>query len=70
MIAPRVEFRTIKVDELQCMFAIINKIKLASVISMVEHWRTMSTRTGKIEIIALVIQIATYIRLLVGAQVT
>jgi hypothetical protein len=52
------------------MFAIINKIKLASVISMVEHWRTMSTRTGKIEITALVIQIATYIRLLVGAQVT
>jgi hypothetical protein len=37
MIFPRVEFRTVRVDELQSLFAIIHKIKLAPVISMVEH---------------------------------
>jgi hypothetical protein len=31
MIAPTVEFRTVRVDELQCLFAIINKIKLVPV---------------------------------------
>jgi hypothetical protein len=70
MIAPRVEFRTVRVDELQCLFAIINKIKLAPVVSMVEHWRTMATRTGKIEITSLVTRIATYLRALAGDQVT
>jgi hypothetical protein len=70
MIAPRVEFRTVRMDELQCLFAIINKIKLAPIISMVEHWRTMATRTGKIEITSLVTRIATYLGMLVGAQVT
>jgi hypothetical protein len=70
MIAPRVEFRTVRVDELQCLFAIIHKIKLAPVVLMVEHWRTMAIRTGKIEITSLVTRIATYIRALVGAQVT
>jgi hypothetical protein len=45
-------------------------IKLAPVVPMVEHWRTMATRTGKIEIISLLTRIATYIRALVGAQVT
>jgi hypothetical protein len=68
--APRVEFRTVRVDELQCLFAIIHKIKLAPVISMVEHWRTMATRTDKIEITPLVTRIATYIGALEGAQVT
>jgi hypothetical protein len=48
MIAPRVEFRTVRVDKLQCLFAIINKIKLAPVVSMVEHWRAMARRTGNI----------------------
>jgi hypothetical protein len=70
MIAPRVEFRTVGVDELQCLFANINKIKLAPIISMVEHWRTMGTRTGKIEITSLVTQISTYLGVLAGAQVT
>jgi hypothetical protein len=70
MIAPRVELRTIRVDELQCLFAIIHKIKPAPVISMVEHWQTMSTRMGKIEITSLVTQIATYLGALEGAQVT
>jgi hypothetical protein len=70
IIAPRVEFRMVRVDELHCLFAIINKIKLAPVVSMVEHWRTMVTRTGKIEITSLVTQIATYLGALVGAQVT
>jgi hypothetical protein len=70
MIAPRVEFRTVRVDELQYLFAIIHKIKLALVVLMVEHWRTMATRTGKIEITSLVTRVATYIRALVGAQVT
>jgi hypothetical protein len=37
MIAPRVEFRTVRVDELQCLFAIIHKIKLVVVVSIVEH---------------------------------
>jgi hypothetical protein len=37
MITPRLEFRTVRVDKLQCMFAIINKIKLALIVSMVEH---------------------------------
>jgi hypothetical protein len=54
MISPRVEFRTVRVDELQCMFAIIKKIKPVPVVSMVEHWRTMTTRTGKIEVTSLV----------------
>jgi hypothetical protein len=36
---------------------------------MVEHWCTMATRTGKIEITSLVTRIATYIGALVGAQV-
>jgi hypothetical protein len=67
MIAPRVEFRTVRVDELQCLFAIMHKIKLALVISMVEHWRTMATRTGKIEITSLVTRIATYNGALEGA---
>jgi hypothetical protein len=70
MIAPRVEFRMVRVDELQCLFSIINKIKLAPVISMVEHWRNMATRTGKIEITSLVTQIAMYLGALVGAPVT
>jgi hypothetical protein len=68
MIAQRVEFRTVRVDELQCMFAIIHKIKLAPLVSMVEHWRTMATRTGKIEITSLVTRIATYIGSLEGAR--
>jgi hypothetical protein len=54
MIAPRVEFRMVRVDELQYLFAIINKIKIAPIVSMVEHWRTMATRTGKIELTSLV----------------
>jgi hypothetical protein len=70
MISPRVEFRTVRVDELQCLFAIINKIKLAPVVSMVEHWRTMATRTGKIEITSLVTRIVAYLGALAGAQVT
>jgi hypothetical protein len=70
MIAPRVEFRAVRVDELQCLFATINKIKFAHVVSMVEHWRTMATRTGKIEITSLVTRISTYIGSLVGVQVT
>jgi hypothetical protein len=70
MIAPRVEFRTVRVDELQCLFAIINKIKLAPVISMVEHWRTMATRTGNIEITSMVTRISMYLGVLAGAQVT
>jgi hypothetical protein len=70
MIAPRVEFRTIRVDEMQCLFAIIHKIKLAPVISMVKHWHTMATMTGKVEITSLVTRIATYIGALVGPQVT
>jgi hypothetical protein len=70
MIAPRVEFRMVRVDELQCLFAIINKIKIPPVVSMVEHWRTMATRTGKIEITYLVTRIATYLGVLTGAQVT
>jgi hypothetical protein len=67
MIAPRFEFRTVRVEELQCLFAIIHKIKLAPVISIVEHWRTMATRTGNIEITSLLTRIATYIGALVGA---
>jgi hypothetical protein len=70
MISPRVEFRIVRVDELQCLFAIINNIKLAPIVSMTEHWRTMATRTGKIEITFLVTRIATYIGVLVGAYVT
>jgi hypothetical protein len=67
MIAPRAEFRTVRVDELQCLFAIIDKIKLALVVSMIEHWCTMATRTSKIEITSLVTRIATYIGAPVGA---
>jgi hypothetical protein len=70
MISPRVEFRTVRVDELQCLFAIVHKIKLAPVVTMVEHWCTMTSRTGKIEITSLVTWIATYLRALEGAQVT
>jgi hypothetical protein len=70
MIAPIVEFRMVRVDELQCLFAIIHKIKLAPVILMVVHWCTMATRTGKIDITSLVTRISTYIRALEGAQVT
>jgi hypothetical protein len=69
MIAPRVEFRTVRVDELQCLFAIIHKIKLAPVVTMVEHWHTMTTRIGKIEITSLVTWIAKYLGAQ-GAQVT
>jgi hypothetical protein len=70
MISPRVEFRTVRVDELQGLFAIINKIKIAPIVSIVEHWRTMATRTGKIEITSLVTRIAMYLAVLAGAQVT
>jgi hypothetical protein len=55
---------------MQCLFAIIHKIKLAPVISMVKHWHTMATMTGKVEITSLVTRIATYIGALVGPQVT
>jgi hypothetical protein len=69
MIAPRVEFRIVRVDELQCLFAIIHKIKVAPVVTMVEHWHTMTTRIGKIETTSLVTWIAKYLGAQ-GAQVT
>jgi hypothetical protein len=50
--------------------SITNKIKLAPDVTMVEHWRTMAIRTGKIKITSLVTRITTYLGVLVGSQVT
>ena len=56
-IFPRANVRTVGVDELMILYAMIKKIRVSPVRLMVEHWKGVFQRVGSVECTSLVTRI-------------
>ena len=56
--------------ELQCLYAMANKIRFSPVRSMLSHWQKMIMAKGPIDITPLVTRVARYVKAMDGAEVT
>lgn len=67
VIHPSHDLRLCNVPELQYLFAMVKKIKLSPVMSMVNHWIKMIKQQGPIEFCSLITRIAIHVGALDGA---
>jgi hypothetical protein len=58
---PRDDVRPIRIDKLQILFAMVNKIKISPVKSMIKQWLENFTMVGTIECTSLITQIAVHL---------
>jgi len=66
----RTDLRLCSLPELQCLYAMANKIRFSPVRSMLAHWQKMITAKGPIDITPLVTRVARYVKAMEGAEVT
>ena len=67
---PREDVRTIRIDELRILYAMVNKIKIAPVQEMVRQWLKKFRMSGPVECTSLVTRIATSLGVLKWARVS
>ena len=70
VVHPRADIRLCLTADVDCLFAMVNKIKYSPVMTMVEVWQRMVTTRATIDITSLVTRLATRIGALDGAQIT
>ena len=58
-IFPRADPRPINNTELQLMYAMVKKIRVSPIRSMVDHWKSLPNRVGSIAMTSLVTRLAT-----------
>ncbi|RLN00800.1 hypothetical protein C2845_PM06G26210 [Panicum miliaceum] len=63
---PRVDIRTVRNDELIILYAMVNKIKISPVKSMIKQWLTNFKMTGPIECTSVITRIASSMGILEG----
>jgi len=66
----RTDLRLCSLPELQCLYAMANKIRFSPIRSMLAHWQKMITAKGPIDITPLVTRVARYVKAMEGAEVT
>ena len=66
----RTDLRLCSLPELQCLYAMANKIRFSPVRSMLAHWQKMIMAKGPIDITPLVTRVARYVKAMDGAEVT
>ena len=64
------DLRLCSLPELQCMYAMANKIRFSPVRSMLAHWQKMISSKSPIDITSLVTRVARYVKVMEGAEVT
>ena len=69
-INPHSHLHHVHKDELQHMYAMINRIKVSPVYGMIEHWCSFPKRVGSITMTSLVTRIAYHLGILNDAQVS
>ena len=67
---PRADLRLCSLPELQCLYAMANKIRFSPVRSMLAHWQKMISGKSPIDMTSLVTRIARYVKVMDGAEVT
>ena len=65
----RIDLCLCSLPELQCLYAMANKIHFSPVRSMLAHWQKMITAKGPIDITPLVTRVARYVKAMEGAEV-
>ena len=68
MCFPKDDVRTVRVDELHILYAMVNKIKIAPVQEMVRQWLENFRMSGPVECTSLVTRIATSLGVLNWAK--
>ena len=66
----RTDLRLCSLPELQCLYAMANKIRFSPVRSMLAHWQKMISGRSPIGITFLVTRVARYVKAMDGAKVT
>jgi len=67
---PREDVRTVRVDELRILYAMVNKIKISPVKEMVRQWLGNFRMVGPVECTSLVTHIANGLGVLSWAQIS
>ena len=70
VVHPRTDLRLCSLPELQCLYAIANKIRFSPVRNMLAHWQKMISGRSPIDITSLVTHVARYVKAMEGAKVT
>jgi len=70
VVHPRADLRLYSLPELQCMYAMANKICFSPVRSMLAHWQKMISDRSPIDITSLVSHVVRYVKAMDGAEVT
>jgi hypothetical protein len=64
------DLRLCSLPELQCLYAMANKIRFSPIRSMLAHWQKMISGRSPIDITPLVTRVARYVKAMDGAEVT
>ncbi|KAG2650706.1 hypothetical protein PVAP13_1NG199338 [Panicum virgatum] len=64
------DLRLCSLPELQCLYAMANKIRFSPIRSMLAHWQKMISGRSPIDITPLVTRVARYVEAMDGAEVT
>ena len=64
------DLRLCSLPKLQCLYAMVNKIRFLPVRSMLAHWQKMITGKSPIDITPLVTRVARYVKAMEGTEVT
>ena len=70
VVHPRADLRLCSLPELQCLYAMANKIRFSPVRSMLAHWQKMITARSPIDITPLVTRVMRCVKAMEGAEVT
>ena len=70
VVHPHTELRLCNLPELQCLYAMANKIHFSPVMSLLAHWQKMISGRSPIDITSLVTHVARYVKVMEGAEVT
>ena len=65
-----IDMHLCSLPELQCLYAMANKIRLLLIRSMLAHWQKMITAKSPIDITPLVTRVARYVKAMEDAEVT
>ena len=70
VVHPHTELRLCNLPELQCLYAMANKIHFSPVMSLLAHWQKMISGRSPIDITSLVTHVARYVKAMEGTEVT
>jgi hypothetical protein len=70
VVLSRTDLCLCSLPELQCLYAMANKIRFSPVRSMLAHWQKMISGRSPIDITSLVTRVARYVNVMDGAKVT